>query len=114
MKKYPNSLPEEIVIFKKLDKIFPTDEKKLNMISTSLGMAAEMTLFIMEHKDFLNIPIKVQYCMANTCGNMAALTAPGFEKKDLGEIDYGKTDLTFEKKLGLVIKQLYEMCKEEG
>lgn len=114
MKKNNGPFSEEKEMFQMLEKCFPTEEHKLNMNATTLGMSAEMTLFIMQHKDFLKVPIKIMYCMANTAGNMAALTHPNPKGYTPGIMDYSQTDLSYEKKLGEVVKHLYEMCKEEG
>jgi hypothetical protein len=95
----------------KMQKNFPTDEEKIQIISTLLGAGIMLLDQIMRYKHFMEISDDVRYQMALMAGNAMAILSdgdPSFNKLDLSANSDTKA------KLAMVIKALYESCVEKG
>jgi hypothetical protein len=99
---------DEIVI--NVTKILDTDEKKMNMIMTMLGVAGHLAIFINENKSKINLSNYERYCMALVGMNMITITQA---KEPPGYLDYSDIDLHETDKFIHILKQFYELYKDE-
>lgn len=71
-----NSIQE---IHDKLQRNFPDNTEKCDLICTLLGSAASLTEFIMAHHNPRDIPMNVQYSIMITSINMIGVIGDGIE-----------------------------------
>ena len=103
-------------LFKKLKKCFPTEDDKICCIATQLGMAATMALYLSKIDGLIDHPPAVRYAIAVTAGNMRATLSPSKGDPVYCEELLNMTDEEYEnieKKLRIVIKNLYQNLMEE-
>jgi hypothetical protein len=95
---------------KKLADMLPTEQDKVNMIATMLGMSAEQSLYISSIKDSIDVPDKVNYAIAITMVNMLAYLSG--DAVTIGD-DLGLIDLPPRDKIVRVLKQIIEVYKDD-
>jgi hypothetical protein len=95
---------------KRLADMLPTEQDKINMIATMLGMSAEQSLYISSIKDSVEVPDKVNYAIAMTMINMLAYHTG--DSVGIGD-DLGLIDLPPKEKLIRVLKEIIEVYKDD-
>lgn len=86
-------------IHAKIDRNFPDNTEKCDLICTLLGSAATLTEFLMANHHPSEIPINVQYSVMITSINMIGMIGDGieFEKVNMDEeIDFKISEQTQE------------------
>ena len=101
----------------KISEGLPTDEDKLQMILTLMGVGAYLTKFIVDHTYQKTWDVKTRYAMALIAGNMFAFFSnEPLEKLDLHSAEDDISEQTEEaiyRKLKTVVEILYKSLKED-
>jgi hypothetical protein len=95
------------------------EEEWLTLYGTLLVCGMDMADLISKNLDFLDVPIHSRYRMALAVSNFFAYmhVEPGDKMKHFQYVDadqIAELQDVFAKRLGFVVKSLYENCKEAG
>lgn len=74
-------------IYAKIHRSFPDSKEKCQLICTLLGVAGNLTEYVMMHHNVSVIPMNIQYCILITSVNMMGMLSDEviMEKVDMAE-----------------------------
>ena len=102
---------------KPLNRMLPSGEQKLTMITTLLGQAAIVTQEIMERIKPEDVPYKTRYAITVIISLLYSLDAAmkgAISTEDIEVVDLTTADLPDREKCAQIIKQLHNQCVKDG